>query len=213
MPVSQSSRNMNTRNVINRLAVLVVVVTSVSVAQAGEYKVYKYRQPDGSFLFTDRRVETAQLVGIKYYGRPAAVPEDVCLSDPQALRKRQQEYAVHIENYAAQYDIEPKLVRAVITAESCFNHKAVSPVGAQGLMQLMPETAKEVGVSDPFDPKQNIHGGVRYLRMMLDTFQQDVKLALAAYNAGPEAVKRHGGIPPFKETQSYVKKIMGMLQS
>ncbi len=185
----------------------------LGVAEAAEYKVYKYRQQDGSYLFTDRRTETAELVGVKYFGRPAAVPVKTCFSDRDALRKRQQEYAVHIDKFAARYELEPRLVRAVITAESCFNPNAVSRVGAQGLMQLMPGTAKDLGVSDPFDPQENIHGGVRYLRMMLDTFEQDLKLALAAYNAGPQAVKKYGGVPPFKETQSYVTKIMSMLQS
>ncbi|MGF1644615.1 MAG: lytic transglycosylase domain-containing protein [Thiotrichales bacterium] len=205
---------MNTRIVVQGLSfALAWLLGSLSIAYATEYKVYKYRQQDGSYLFTDRRTETAELVGVKYFGRPAAVPENVCLANREALRKRQQEYAAHIERYASHYQLEPRLVRAVITAESCFNPKAVSPVGAQGLMQLMPGTAKDLGVNDPFDPQENIHGGVRYLRMMLDTFEQDIKLALAAYNAGPQAVKKYGGVPPFKETQTYVKKIMGMLQS
>lgn len=108
---------------------------------------------------------------------------------------------------AETFDVDPALVKAVVAAESNFDPMAVSPVGAQGLMQLMPNTAREMGVDWPFDPKQNLKGGVRYLRAMLDRFG-DTRFALAAYNAGPEAVHRHGGIPPYRETQNYVKRVM-----
>ncbi len=106
--------------------------------------------------------------------------------------------------------LEPDLVKAVIQIESGFNPKAISPKGAMGLMQLMPSTAKLLGVEDPLDPVQNLEGGTTYLADLIQTFQ-DRKLALAAYNAGPGAVRKFGGIPPYKETQEYVEKIESLL--
>ncbi len=114
-----------------------------------------------------------------------------------------------ISKYSQMYGVDPSLVRAVMRHESGFNAAAVSPKGAQGLMQLMPGTAALMGVRDPFDPEQNIAGGVGYLRHCLDRFQHNVPLAVAAYNAGPESVARCGTIPPFQETQAFVNNVMG----
>ena len=112
------------------------------------------------------------------------------------------------EEASALYQIPSKLLRAVAKAESGFNPKAVSKAGAMGVMQLMPGTARSLGVSDPYNARQNILGGAKYLKQNLDRFGGDVSLALAAYNAGPNSVTKYGGIPPYKETQNYVKKIM-----
>lgn len=112
-----------------------------------------------------------------------------------------------IRRTANSFDIDPALVKAVVATESNFEPEAVSRVGAQGLMQLMPATARAMGVERPFKPSENIRGGVRYLRTLLDRFEK-VELALAAYNAGPEAVLRHGGIPPYPETEAYVTKVL-----
>jgi len=111
------------------------------------------------------------------------------------------------------YNINPNLLKAVASVESSFRVNVVSKVGAQGIMQLMPPTAKYLGVTNPFDPRQNIMGGAKYLREQLDRFDQDVSLALAAYNAGWPAVKKHGGIPPFQETQNYVPKVLNLFNT
>ena len=114
------------------------------------------------------------------------------------------------EEAASKFQISSKLLKAVAKAESNFNPNAVSGAGAMGVMQLMPGTAKNLGVSDPFDARQNIMGGAKYLKENLDRFG-NVELALAAYNAGPGSVQKYGGVPPYKETQNYVKKISGYL--
>lgn len=118
-----------------------------------------------------------------------------------------------IQQAAQKHDVDPNLVRAIIKVESNFNPYAVSKKGARGLMQLMPQTARLLGVRDLYDPEQNIVGGVRYLKQMIETFPGQLHLSLAAYNAGPAAVERHGGVPPYAETRQYVNKISSLYGS
>jgi len=121
------------------------------------------------------------------------------------------EFDAHIDAAAALHGVSRELVRAIIQVESAFDCRAVSTAGARGLMQLMPATARRFGVTDSFDARQNIFAGTRYLRILLDTHSKDVSLAAAAYNAGEDAVARYGGIPPFRETQNYVRKVNALL--
>ncbi|MFB3905499.1 MAG: lytic transglycosylase domain-containing protein [Acidobacteriota bacterium] len=121
-------------------------------------------------------------------------------------------YASLIEDAAGRYKISPDLVKAMIRVESNFNPDAVSNKGCKGLMQLLPDTAKRFGVKDVFDPTQNVEGGVKYLRFLLDYFKNDLSLALAGYNAGENAVTRYKGIPPYRETRDYVKKVTALYQ-
>src|SRR5881296_1695242 len=118
----------------------------------------------------------------------------------------------HIRDVGNRYGVSPDLIVAIIEAESSFNPRAVSRRGARGLMQLMPGTAATLGVGDPFDPRENIEAGVRHLRALMDRFEGDLPLVLAAYNAGERAVIGHRGIPPYRETRQYVKRILRRLE-
>jgi soluble lytic murein transglycosylase-like protein len=116
-----------------------------------------------------------------------------------------------VQQNADIWQVDPALIKSVIANESSFDANATSPVGAQGLMQLMPETAASLGVRNPYDPAQNVAGGTRYLRSLLDRFNGNTRLAVAAYNAGPGAVEKYGDVPPYAETQTYVQNVLGSL--
>jgi soluble lytic murein transglycosylase-like protein len=122
-------------------------------------------------------------------------------------------YDEFIREASIQYRVDAALIRSVMQTESAFDALAVSRAGALGLMQLMPEVAAEMGVEDPFDPRQNVMGGVKYLRRLLDLYRGNVRLALASYNAGATNVTHYGGVPPFPETQRYVKKVTRLVES
>jgi soluble lytic murein transglycosylase-like protein len=122
-------------------------------------------------------------------------------------------YDEFIRDASREYGVDAVLIRSVMQTESAFDALAVSPAGAQGLMQLMPEVAAEMGVEDPFDPRQNIMGGAKYLRRLLDLHRGRVRLALASYNAGARNVTQYGGVPPFPETQKYVKEVTRLINS
>ncbi|RPH83654.1 MAG: lytic transglycosylase domain-containing protein [Desulfobacteraceae bacterium] len=144
-----------------------------------------------------------------------AVSEPTAIPDARSFHLTLEERSASVTTYdhwirgaSKKYSLDPSLVKAVIHAESRFDPLAVSPKGAIGLMQIDPITVIELGITDPFDPKYNIYGGVRYLREMLDAFKGDKHLALAAYNAGPNQVLRHNGVPPFKDTKKYLSKVL-----
>ncbi len=167
-----------------------------------EAQIYAWRDARGTLVLSDRRVDAPtqvyEVAGAPAYRSTRAVSASVSTGRFEPL----------VLEHAARYELRPELVRAVIQVESGFNPSAVSPVGAMGLMQLMPQTARELGVLNPFDPGDNIRGGARYLRQLLDKYRGNEELALAAYNAGPGAVDRYGEkIPPYRETRDYVRKV------
>jgi soluble lytic murein transglycosylase len=170
-------------------------------AQAGG-SIYRYIDAAGVLHFSDTPVDDRyRYVERVYQDGPVISPR------PRARVPRERDYDRLIVQVAARYRVQPGLVKAVIAAESNFEPDAVSRVGAQGLMQLMPATAEALGVERPFGIVENMDGGVRYLRAMLDRYG-DLARALAAYNAGPSAVDRYRGIPPYRETQAYVKRVL-----
>ena len=134
--------------------------------------------------------------------------ESVNLKSKIDLKAQMTDIDEIVETFASKYNIDGDFIKAIIKQESGFNPNATSKKGAMGLMQLMPSTAKSLGVINAYNPWENVEGGVKYLKGLMDRFNNDEKLALAAYNAGPNAVKKYGGIPPYKETQNYVNSIM-----
>ncbi len=178
-------------------------------AQA-EQTTYQYQENDGTVWFTDhkpRGVNFHDFRFLGYYGRPPATASCRGVT-PSIMSSRAAAYRRVIERAAERYGVSPLLVRAIISVESCFDRLARSVAGAQGLMQLMPGTAKSLGVDDVYDPVQNINGGIRYFSDLQRRYQNNNRLALAAYNAGPAAVDRFNGIPPYRETRSYVQKVL-----
>ncbi|MGH7896593.1 MAG: transglycosylase SLT domain-containing protein [Candidatus Binatia bacterium] len=189
------------------LAVLVLGTSGALVCPVpSAAEVYYYKDADGSFHFSNvpRPGSAVYIV--------AAPNQDDGQRDVvrSALRKPigGKELDSLIQAYADSHDVEPALVKAVIRAESGFNSKAVSPKGARGLMQLMPQTARQHGCRNVYDASQNIEAGVKHLRMLLDQYGNNLPRVLAAYNAGVAPVERYGGIPPYAETQSYVTRVL-----
>ncbi len=157
--------------------------------------IYRFVDEKGVWHFTNVKTDSRYVLYMRS-PRKAAGPAGVV-----------SEYRQIIAEAAERYGVEQPLIRALIKTESDFDHRAVSNKGAQGLMQLMPATALDLEVKDPFDPRENILAGTRYFGMLLKRFQNDTTLALAAYNAGPEAVEKHQGVPPIPETQTFVEKV------
>lgn len=180
------------------LGAMVILAASAATAAERSAGVMIFTAPDGT-----RRIVNIPAAGFR--GSAGAVPEG-------ATARRTALWPT-VEETARTHGLDPHLVDLVIRMESGYNPRALSSKGAQGVMQLMPSTAKLYGVMDAFDPFENIRGGVRYLRDLLLRFDSNLALALAAYNAGPEAVARHGGVPPYAETRAYVGSILSAYQS
>lgn len=193
-----------TKRCLNLPFCISLAVFTLPLPLYAEFFVYK--EKDGTSWITDRKMPAENYTLMATIGRPTAVVS--CQNMTHAkLEKRAISYMPTINIYAEAYQVDPLLVKAIITVESCFDRKAISTVGAQGLMQLMPATAKTLKVSNSFNAVENIRGGTLYISRMLARFNNNLELALAAYNAGPLAVEKYGGVPPYSETENYVKKV------
>jgi len=198
-----------------RAALVAAVAVLVAGAAPARAEIYMWRDARGVIHFSDRKQSE------KYQKKAPGRLEPVAAHPQTKVARANNRYSEvdHAElnswvsRYSDEFGVDPDLVRAVIHAESDYNYMAVSRAGAMGLMQLMPGTADHVGVNDAFDPEANVRGGTKYIAMMLDRFQNNVKLAVAAYNAGPENVVKYRGVPPFDETRAYVKRVMLLFET
>lgn len=186
------------------IAAVLLLCTPYGASHAGEKRIYRYEQDNGVVMFTDRLPEKIDYTIVNLSCFACNLQSKL---DWNAIPLFTDKFEREIRTAATRYQVDEALVRALIHAESAFNPKAISKKGAQGLMQLMPATAKDLGVNNPFNAQQNIDGGVKHLASLLKRFNGNIKLATAAYNAGAGAVSRHGGIPPFAETKTYVKRV------
>lgn len=187
------------------IAALAAIPSALCVPTPAGADIYRYEAPDGTLHFTDTPTHSRFKVFMK------DIKKDLKLRTAFKLpgfSRNPAEFEPIISSYSRQYGVDSSLIKAVIHAESGYNPNAVSPKGAQGLMQLMPKTAQGLKVANSLNPSDNIRGGVRYLKFLLDTFKGNESLALAAYNSGMGAVAKYGGIPPYRETQTYVTKVL-----
>jgi soluble lytic murein transglycosylase-like protein len=188
------------------------MVTGLGLLDPVAADIYRYQDDKGVVFFTNVPTDSKYRIFYKETQEPSLLPPSKGSRKIQASKTFDSGDMVslsgHIEEASQHYGLDPRLIQAVIQVESRYDPKALSPKGAQGLMQLMPQTARDLQVNDPFSPKENIDGGARYLRYLMDIYNQDMTLALAAYNAGPEKVNLYRGIPPYLETKSYVQKVI-----
>ena len=188
------------------MLILCVLVVPCSSAKAD---IYRYVDEDDIVHFTDAPTDKR----FKIFMRDLKKDKELRTKLKYASSVNPAEFEQLIKSCSEKYGVNPSLVKAVIHAESGYNPNAVSSKGASGLMQLMPSTAKSLKVADRFNPKDNVEGGVKYLRFLLDTFRGDVSLAVAAYNAGLNKVAKYGGIPPYNETRTYVNRVLSYMKS
>ena len=186
------------------LRILALVCATGALATPAQAQIYAWRDANGTLVLSDRKLDAAA----RTYAVTDAVTTTVRSTRPTVSRTVRERFEPLIQEHASRHSVRPELVRAVIQVESGFNPRARSNKGAMGLMQLMPATARDFGVTDAYDPAQNIRAGTRYLRQLIDRYDGNEELALAAYNAGSGAVDRYGRVvPPYRETRDYVKKV------
>ncbi|UFS70512.1 lytic transglycosylase domain-containing protein [Geomonas sp. RF6] len=181
------------------------ICLALAVACPAAADIYRYEDPDGTVHFTDAPTDRRFKIFMRDLKKDKKLRTSFKLP---GYARNPAEFEPIIQSCAKEFGVDCSLVKAVIHAESGYNPNAVSPKGAQGLMQLMPKTAQGLKVADSLNPSDNIRGGVRYLRFLLDTFKGNEELALAAYNSGLNKVARYGGIPPYQETRQYVSKVL-----
>jgi soluble lytic murein transglycosylase-like protein len=191
---------------VSLCAALLCALTAPCPAKAD---IYRYVDEDDIVHFTDAPTDKR----FKVFMRDLKKDRELRTKLKYASSVNPAEFEQLIRTCSDKYGVNPCLVKAVIHAESGYNPNAVSSKGASGLMQLMPGTAKSLKVADRFNPKDNVEGGVKYLRFLLDTFRGDVSLAVAAYNAGLSKVAKYGGIPPYNETRTYVNRVLSYMKS
>jgi soluble lytic murein transglycosylase-like protein len=180
---------------------LVAICAVLLWPSQADAQIYAWRDPRGNLVLSDRKLNA----GAATYAIPGTTIRSTTPLAPRTVRER---FEPFVMAHAARHNVRPALVRAVIQVESGFNPRARSPKGAMGLMQLMPATALALGVQRPYDPDDNIRGGTAYLRQLLDRYQGNEELALAAYNAGSGAVEKYGRVvPPYRETRDYVRRV------
>lgn len=182
-----------------------LILTVLSVASPARADIYRFEDEEGTVHFTDAPMDKRFKVFMRDIKKDKKLRTAFKLP---GYARNPAEFEPIIDSCSREFGVDKALVKAVIHAESGYNPSAVSPKGAQGLMQLMPKTAQGLKVADTMNPSDNIRGGVRYLRFLLDTFKGNEQLALAAYNSGLNKVARYGGIPPYAETREYVAKVL-----
>ncbi len=183
-----------------------LVLLGLAGMQSVSAEMYKFTDKDGTVHYTNVRPTGQQ--NVKTFNFPCYASDPTCNQlDWEKIPLNRRSFHDEIQATANLFKVDQALIRAIIHAESAYQADALSPKGAQGLMQLMPATQQELQVKDVFDPLSNIEGGTLYLSRLLERFDQNIELAAAAYNAGPGAVQQYGGIPPYRETEEYVRRV------
>ncbi len=193
---------------IYRLLILFFWVAAfiATLSRPGACEIYYYIDQNGVMHFTNAPTSGSIRYQNFFKEIPVSHPESPATNRSPSVKRSSFDRFITLA--AKQHGISEPLLKAIIKAESNFDPRAVSKKGAMGLMQIMPDTLKDLNINDPFDPKQNIMGGAQYLKFLMKRFEGNLPLAIAAYNAGPENVKKYNNIPPFKETENYVKRVL-----